>query len=354
MLYVERVRMSELKIKPIFNPNGDDSVINRRIIKGNTTNLFNLNETKYNWAKSLYRVMLANFWIPEKVDLSQDVLDFQELNEYEVKAFESIISFLTFLDSIQTNNIPNIAEYITAPEVSTLLAIQEYQEVIHSQSYAYILESIIPVQKRNKVYELWRSDKQLFERNKYIADIYQKFVDNPNNVNFARVMVANYILESLYFYNGFIFFYNLASKHLMLGTADEIRYINRDELTHITLFAHIIRTINQENENFITQEMVYELFEIATQQEIEWTNYILGNNIEGMDIKSTEKYTKYLANQRIINLGFEPLFPGFEQNPYAHFELMSDNSGEDVKSNFFESTVTNYSQASAIEGWDEI
>lgn len=346
--------MSELKIKPIFNPNGDDSVINRRIIKGNTTNLFNLNETKYNWAKSLYRVMLANFWIPEKVDLSQDVLDYQELNEHEIKAFESIISFLTFLDSIQTNNIPNIAEYITAPEVSTLLAIQEYQEVIHSQSYAYILESIIPVQRRNKVYELWRSDTKLFERNKYIANIYQQFVDTPNNENFARVMVANYILESLYFYNGFIFFYNLASKHQMLGTADEIRYINRDELTHITLFANIIRAINQENENFITQDVVHELFSVATQQEIEWTNYILGNNINGMDIKSTEKYTKYLANQRIMNLGFEPLFEGFEQNPYSHFELMADNSGEDVKSNFFESTVTNYSQASAIEGWDEI
>lgn len=346
--------MSELKTKAIFNPNGDDSVINRRIIKGNTTNLFNLNETKYTWAKSLYRVMLANFWIPEKVDLSQDVLDYQELTEHEVKAFESIISFLTFLDSIQTNNIPNIAEYITAPEVSTLLAIQEYQEVIHSQSYAYILESIVPVQSRNKVYELWRSDKQLFERNKYIANIYQAFVDQPNNDNFARVIIANYILESLYFYNGFIFFYNLASKHLMLGTADEIRYINRDELTHITLFVHMIRSINQENENFIKQEMVHELFAVATQQEIEWTNYILGNNINGMDIKSTEKYTKYLANQRIMSLGFEPLFPGFDHNPYAHFELMSDNSGEDVKSNFFESTVTNYSQASAIEGWDEI
>lgn len=346
--------MSDLKVKPIFNPGGDDSVINRRIIKGNTTNLFNLNETKYNWAKTLYRVMLANFWIPEKVDLSQDILDYQDLSEHEVKAYESILSFLTFLDSIQTNNIPNISEYITAPEVTTLLAIQEYQEVIHSQSYAYILESIVPVDRRNKVYELWRTDETLFNRNKYIADIYQNFVDKPNNDNFAKVLIANYILESLYFYNGFIFFYNLSSKHLMLGTADEIRYINRDELTHINVFVNIIKTINLENEGFIKQDMVHHLFDIATQQEIEWTNYILGNNISGMDIHSTEKYTKYLANQRIINLGFEPLYPGYNENPYAHFELMSDNSGEDIKSNFFESTVTNYSQASAIEGWDEI
>lgn len=346
--------MQELKKKLIFNPAGNDEVINRRIIKGNTTNLFNLNETKYSWAKSLYRVMLANFWIPEKVDLSQDILDYQELSKYEMKCFDSIISFLTFLDSIQTNNIPKLAEYITAPEVSTLLAIQDFQEVVHSQSYAYILESVVPVQKRNTVYELWRSDKTLFNRNKYIASIYQSFIDTPNDSNFAKVIIANYILESLYFYNGFIFFYNLAAKNLMLGTADEIRYINRDELTHITLFVNIIRSIRQENPSFFSDDMIYELFDTATKQEIEWTNYILQDHIPGMDSKSTEKYTKYLTNKRIVDLGLKPLYQGYEENPYSHFELIADTNGEDVKSNFFESTVTNYSQATAIEGWDEI
>ena len=52
-------------------------------------------------------------------------------------------------------------------------------------------------------------------------------------------VLANYILEGLYFYNGFNFFYNLASRNLMLGVADEIRYINRDELTHVVIFKRI-------------------------------------------------------------------------------------------------------------------
>jgi ribonucleoside-diphosphate reductase beta chain len=42
-------------------------VNSRTIIKGNTTGLFNLNAVKYSWAKSLYQVMIGNFWIPEKV-----------------------------------------------------------------------------------------------------------------------------------------------------------------------------------------------------------------------------------------------------------------------------------------------
>lgn len=51
----------------IFNPKGDDSVQKRTIIKGSTTGIFNLNDIKYPWAKSMYQVMIGNFWVPEKV-----------------------------------------------------------------------------------------------------------------------------------------------------------------------------------------------------------------------------------------------------------------------------------------------
>jgi ribonucleoside-diphosphate reductase beta chain len=340
--------------KKLFNPKGDDSVKERKIICGNTTNLFNLNNVKYSWAKELYRVMMGNFWVPEKVDLSQDVSDYKKLTKHEKRAYDGILSFLVFLDSIQTNNIPNIADWITAPEVSTILAIQTYQEAIHSQSYAYIIESVIPVSERERIYEFWRDDEILFERNKYIAGIYQDFIDDQTEVNFARVIIANYILEGLYFYNGFNFFYNLASRNLMLGTADEIRYINRDELTHVVLFKNIITAIMNEKPGVITKEMVYELFEEAVKQEIRWSKHILDNHILGINDESTEAYTKYLANERIKMIGLEPLYEGFEKNPYAHLEKLADSDNDSVKSNFFESTVTNYNQSSNIDGWDDL
>ena len=169
---------NKLEKKKLFNPEGSDDIANRKIIGGNTTNLFNLNNVKYKWTQELYRVMMGNFWVPEKVDLSSDVTSYKELTKYEVKAFDGILSFLTFLDSIQTNNLSNIANWVTAPEISTLLAIQTYQEAIHSQSYSYIIESIIPASKKDLIYDFWRDDKVLLERNEYIANIYQKFVDN--------------------------------------------------------------------------------------------------------------------------------------------------------------------------------
>lgn len=213
----------------LFNPNGNDKRENKRVIGGNSTNIFNLNESKYLWCKPFTRMMNGNFWLPEKVDMSQDKVQFDSLNQEQKIVYKSILSFLTFLDSIQTNNIPNIIEYITAPEITGLLVIQEYQEFIHSMSYAYIIESVIPVEERNSVYDLWRDNDFLLNRNKVIASFYQDFVDNQTQKNFYKVLIANYILESIFFYNGFIFFYSLAKENKMMGTADEIRFIQTDE-----------------------------------------------------------------------------------------------------------------------------
>lgn len=342
--------------KLLFNPMGDDSIQNRTIIKGNPTNIFNLNDVKYTWANKLYRGMMANFWIPEKVDLTIDILDYKKLTKGEQTAYDGILSFLVFLDSIQVNNLPNINDHITAPEVSLVISIQDYQEAIHSQSYAYIIESVVPKNKREKIYDFWRTDEVLLERNKYIAEIYQNFIITPTDENYFKVLVANYLLEGLYFYNGFNFFYNLSSRNLMPGTSDVIRYINRDELTHCVLFENILTAIKAEFPEIYNSDVVKEMTEIATNQEIAWTNHIIGDNVLGISEDSTDRYTKWMANRRLVKLGEQPIFIGeqYVQNPYKHLEKIADTEGEgDVKGNFFESTITSYQQSSMVDGWDD-
>lgn len=341
--------------KKLFNPKGNDDVSLRQIIGGESTNLFNLNNTKYTWANKLYKSMMENFWIPEKVDLTSDIQDYNKLTDPEKRGYDGILSFLVFLDSIQTNNIPKISEYVTAPEVNLILAIQTYQEAIHSQSYAYLIESLIPKDKRDDIYEFWRDDHVLFDRISFIAKIYQDFHDNQTPINFAKSLIANFLLESVYFYNGFNFFYLLSSRNLMPGSADIIRYINRDELTHVVLFKEIIGVLNKEIPDLITEELVHPMFKTAVQQEIEWTNHIIGNDILGITKESTEQYTKYIANLRLKSLGFSKLYQGYDNNPYSHLERIADTEGNgDVKANFFESTVTSYNQSSVISGWDKL
>ena len=343
-----------MQIKKIFNPTGSDLLQDRKIIKGNSTNLFNMSIVKYKWCQPLIRQMTSVFWLPEKINLNQDKQDYLNLSEHEKDIFCSILSFLTVLDSLATVNIPKISEFITASEVSTCLGIQDFFEIIHSMSYAYLIDSIISQEDRMNVYEKWRTNEVLFERNRYIAQIYQNFWDLQTDDTFAEVLIANYILESIYFYNGFIFFYNMSSKNQMLGTSDIIRMINRDEVYHCDLFANIINTVNQENPNFIKPEKVKEMFAYACEEEIKWFNYILkDSNIIGMNPKSTEQYTKYLVNLRLAKLGIEPLYKGYDSNPYSSLELHADSSSDGLKTNFFESKQTNYSTSDTLSGWDD-
>ncbi len=341
-----------MKKNLIFNPSGDDAVERRRIIKGSITGLFNLNAVKYPWAKPMYQLMIGNFWVPEKIGgLGDDAIMYRELSPAERHAYKGMISFLTFLDSIQTVNLPNFSHYITSSEINLLLSIQSYQEAIHSQSYTTILETVVDAQEREQIYYFWRDDEVLLKRNEYIGNIYQDFQDTPNDTSFFRALVGNFILESLYFYNGFAFFDNLVYSSKMIATGRMINYIRRDELTHVVLFSNIIREIKKEFPEIFNEQTVIAMFHEAVDQEIIWTNHIIGNKLPGITEQTTVSYTRWLANLRLESLGLAPLFPEVVTNPYKHLEAMADNNSE--KTNFFESTVTNYTQSSSMNGtWD--
>lgn len=337
----------------LFNPEWDDDVSNRTVIKWTSTKIFQLNNTKYSRAKNLYQVMIWNFRVPEKVKgLGEDSVQYKNsLTEEEKRAYDWILSFLIFLDSLQTLNLPNINDFITAPEINLILAIQDYQEAIHSQSYATILETVVPAEKRDWIYYFWQDDKHLLERIKFIWQIYQDFVDHKTDKNFFRAVIWNYLLESVYFYNGFAYFDTLADMWKMVASQRMINYIRRDELTHVTIFAHLIKNIRKEFPDMFDEKLIYEMFKTAVEQEISWSVHIIGQWVIWINESSIEKYTKRLANQRLQTIWLNPIYPDFTENPYKHLERLQDHNSE--KGNFFESTVTNYTQSSSMKwSWD--
>lgn len=345
----------------LFNPTGDDT--KRQIINGNPTNIINLNDVRFTWATKLYRQMRENFWIPEKNDITGDVTSYNNLTEEERRAFDGMLSYLVFLDSLQTQALPYLQHFITAPELSLCVNEQVSQETMHSASYQYIIETIIPKERRNEIYDNWRNIPELKVRCEAILKHYQDFVDKPTTWTFIKALVADFLLEGVYFMNGFNFFYNLASRQLMSGTADIIRLIQRDENTHVLLFQKLI---NETKEQYLTSSndarlrrmlqekvsrMVRDMAKEAVELEVTWSQYILGNSILGVTAKSTEDYTKYLANIRLKDIGVEPLYDQVA-NPYKHLERVSKEEA-DRKENFFESAVTTYRQSTNLDGWDD-
>ncbi len=338
----------KLQRKRIFNELGERGT--QRMINGNTTNLREWNRIKYDWAFKLYRTMLNNFWIPEEISLSGDAKEFSTLSAAERRGFDKTIAFLNFLDSIQGENLPNINEYVTAPEVCSLLNIQAFQEEIHAQSYSYILDSVCSPETRSKIYDEWRNDEHLLNRNKFIADLYQQFVEHKDDRQFVRTCMANFLLESLYFYSGFSFFYTLARAGKMTSTATIIKYIQRDELTHVVLFQNIIKELKREEPDLFTPDLIEELREMtrtAVDHEIKWGQYIVNNEIPGLTNEVIERYIKYLANERLNRLGFEILYPEQTVHPMKWVDRFADLNA--TKTDFFEQKVTNYTKAGTLD-----
>jgi ribonucleoside-diphosphate reductase beta chain len=339
-----------MKRKKIYNPDSAETVNDRKVFGGNPTGIFELNNIKYQWAYNLWEVMLNNTWFPKEVDMTRDVNDYKNLTEAEKKAYDKALSQLIFMDSLQTNNIiDNINPYITAPEINLILVRQSFEEALHSQSYAVMVDSIS--QNSAEIYDLWRRDMMLKHKNDAIAAVYTELSTNPSEHNLVKAFFANQILEGIYFYSGFAYIYTLARSGKMLGSAQMIRFIQRDEVTHLVLFQNIINTMRKERPDLFTEKLkaeVIAMFKEAVKLETEWGKYITQGQILGLTNEIVEQYIQFLADDRLTSVGFEKIYnvanPIKWVNDFAKFN--------DQKTNFFEATVTNYSKGSLSFGDD--
>ena len=342
---------NKLKRNTLFNPSGDTDLRLRRMIGGNTTNLNDFNNMKYSWVSDWYRQAMNNFWIPEEINLSQDFKDYPRLDKAERTAYDKILSFLVFLDSLQSNNLPTVSEYITANEVNLCLHIQAFQECIHSQSYSYMLDTICSPEERNDILYQWKTDEHLLNRNKFIGDCYNEFHEKRDKFSLMKTLIANFILEGIYFYSGFMFFYNLSRNGKMSGSAQEIRYINRDENTHLWLFRSIILELKKEEPDMFTPDRikVYEdMMREGVRQEIAWGQYVIGNDVQGLNEQMVSDYIRYLGNLRWSGLGFGFLYDDNRKEPENMKWVGQYSNANMVKTDFFEAQSTAYAKSTAL------
>ena len=330
--------------KKIYNPNSTESVNDRRIFGGDPTGLFELNNIKYQWAYNLWDMMLNNTWFPKEVDMTADVRDYKQLTDAEKRAYDKALSQLIFMDSLQTNNlIDNVNPYITSPEINLILVRQAFEEALHSQSYAVMVDSIS--QNSSEIYDMWRQDEQLKFKNDNIAKVYESLAGDPTEQDIVKAMFANQILEGIYFYSGFTFFYTLARSGKMLGSAQMIRFIQRDEVTHLLIFQNMINATRKERPELFTPELldeVYAMFDKAVELEIAWGKHITEGQILGLTDNIIEDYIKHLADKRLHAVGLKKRYN--TEHPIKWVDNFS--SFNDQKTNFFEGNVTNYSKGS--------
>lgn len=331
--------------KKIYNPSWDENLNERRVFGGNPHGILNFTKAKYTWALNLWDMMEANTWFPKEVDTTKDVVDYNKnLTDPEKRMYDLVWSQLISMDSFQTNNLAdNINPYITAPEINALLARQAYEEANHSKSYAVMAEAICD--NTDLIYEMEKHDDVLKRKNAYISSVYEELAGDVTEEKLLLAMFANQILEGIYFYSGFTAIYALARAGRMLGSAQMIRFIQRDEITHLLLFQNMINSVRKERPHLFTDELkvkVFKMFEEAGKLEIEWGQYITQNQIMGFTDNIIEEYIHYLIDERLSAVGYEKMY-----NAGHPIKWVDDFSKfNEQKTNFFEGNVANYSKGS--------
>ena len=138
----------------------------------------------------------------------------------------------------------------------------------------------------------------------------------------------------------------------MPGNVQEIRYINRDENTHLWLFRSIILELKKEESEIFTQENIdifRSMIKQAVEEEIKWARYAIGENIQGLSMTMIEDYLKYLGNLRCRGLGFENIYPGYEKEPTSMSWVSEYSDPNAIKTDFFEAKVSAYAKSTVIE-----
>ena len=276
--------------------------------------------------------------------MTADAKDYKLLTSAEKRMYDLVLAQLIFMDSLQTNNLmDNINPYITAPEINACLSRQAYEEANHSKSYAVMVESISD--NTDEIYDMWKNDSKLLEKNKYIAEVYKNLSGDITDTKIVLALFANQILEGLYFYAGFAAIYALGKSGKMLGSTQMIRFIQRDEVTHLLLFQNMINSVRKERPELFTlelEETVREMFRRAVELEASWGAYITQGQILGFTDGIILQYIQYLADKRLEAVGYKPEYNVSHPIPwvdgYASFN--------EQRTNFFEGNVANYSKGS--------
>lgn len=343
-------RLKKLRILEPLHPNRSTGIIN-----GAASGILNWDDIAYPAFNRIYKQLKANFWIPEEVSLNDDQRSYKSLSDHERYVFNFMIGLLATLDAPQARLLFRLADYTTDPAAQSNLIFIAQQEVIHNQSYSYVLSSLTDWQGEWQVFEDARTNAAIHERNRPIMQAYDAFFDYPTPESYVRALVQSLILEGIHFYGAFAFFYNLAREGKMVGSSTIISYINKDELVHTKFQSELIRAVLGENPELHTtglEDYILESFSNAVDGELKLSTPLL-QPLSGIDMTEFGDYVRYRANKMVGMLGLDEIYDGVSQNSMPWIRAYVDNF-DGVKTDFFEQKVRQYAKVGADDGFDDI
>ncbi|MCX8529067.1 MAG: class 1b ribonucleoside-diphosphate reductase subunit beta, partial [Rhodoluna sp.] len=279
--------------------------------------------------------LTGNFWLPEKVPVSNDIPSWNTLTPAEKELTMRVFTGLTLLDTIQgtVGAVSLIADAATPHEQAVLTNIA-FMESVHAKSYSSIFSTLCSSSDIDDAFRWSEENPNLQRKAAIVMDYYRG--DDP-----LKRKVASTLLESFLFYSGFYLPMYWSSRAKLTNTADVIRLIIRDEAVHGYYIGYKFqRALALESEARIAElkDYTYELLFELYDNEVEYVQDLYDQVGLTEDVK---KFLRYNANKALMNLGYEALFPKDETdvNP-AILSALSPNADENH--DFFSGSGSSY------------
>ncbi|MCD5315569.1 class 1b ribonucleoside-diphosphate reductase subunit beta [Kineosporia babensis] len=290
--------------------------------------------------------LTGNFWLPEKVPLSNDIQSWATLSDVEKQMTTRVFTGLTLLDTIQgtVGAVSLIPDSLTQHEEAVYTNIA-FMESVHARSYSSIFSTLISSREIDEAFR-WSEENPALQRK---AEIVLEFYRGEEPL---KRKVASTMLESFLFYSGFYAPMYWSSRAKLTNTADLIRLIIRDEAVHGYYIGYkfqkgleLVGSQERQELKDYTFSLLFELYE----NEVEYTQDLYDPLGLTEDVK---KFLRYNANKALMNLGYEALFPREETdvNP-AILAALSPNADENH--DFFSGSGSSYVIGKAVNTEDE-
>jgi len=342
---------------PISRTSQKVNINDRRIINGRDADVIQLYPMRHTFAWEAYTVGNANHWLPTEINMQKDVEQWRAkdvLTDDERKAFKTVLGFFSTADSIAANNLVIAAyKHITSPEARMYLLRQAYEEAIHTHAYQYIVESL--GLDSGEIFNMYREIDAIYNKDSFILSFNEGIFDPnfktgtfENDQKFLEnIIVFSLIMEGIFFYSSFAVILGFKRQNKMVGSAEQIEYIMRDESQHLNFGIQLANTIKAEQPELWTsefQERIIKLVKEAARLEYSFASEVFPKGIFGMNADSFKKYIEYISDRRLERVGLPTQFN--VENP---FPWMSETIDLAKEKNFFETRVTEYQVGGALE-----
>jgi ribonucleoside-diphosphate reductase beta chain len=246
--------------------------------------------------KQIWDKLTSQFWLPEKIALSNDLPSWNTLTDSEKQLVLHVFTGLTQLDTVQGRfgsvSLMKDATTLFEEAIYTNIA---FMEQVHAKSYSSIFSTLSNTTDINNSFRWSQENPYLRKKIEIIMKHYND--DESTTESRLRKKVASVFLESFLFYSGFYLPLYLNGQAKLPNTADIIRLIIRDEAIHgYYVGAKFQNEFNQLAEE--AQEEIklwsYSLLMELYDNEILYTQYLYDEHKLTEDVKA---FLKYNANK---------------------------------------------------------